>query len=80
MLGEKHDLAHELPEYREQITELKQSNPHFARLYSQYNDLDVQVRKIEEGFENTSDEYIEGLKKQRLQLKDELFSIIKNIQ
>ncbi len=76
MLGEKHDLAHELPEHREKINQLKQNNQHFARLFSQYNDLDEQVRKIEEGFENTSDEFIEGLKKQRLQLKDELFNIL----
>lgn len=79
MLGEKHDLIHELPEYKEQIHQLKQDNKHFSRLLSRYDDLDTQIRKIEEGFESTSDDFIEALKKERLHLKDELFSIIKSI-
>ena len=33
MLGEKHDLLHELPEYKERIHELKISNHHFAKLF-----------------------------------------------
>ena len=33
--------------------------------------------RVEEGFENTSDEYLEELKKKRLALKDELFAMIK---
>ena len=33
MLGEKHDLLHELPEYKEHIHELKISNHHFAKLF-----------------------------------------------
>ncbi len=79
MLGEKHDLIHELPEYKDQIHKLKQDNKHFSRLLSRYDDLDTQIRKIEEGFESTSDDFIEALKKERLHLKDELFSIIKNV-
>lgn len=79
MLGEKHDLIHELPEYKDQIHKLKQDNKHFSRLLSRYDDLDTQIRKIEEGFESTSDDFIEALKKERLHLKDELFSIIKSV-
>ncbi len=78
MLGEKHDLVHELPEHKDQIHKLKQDNKHFSRLLSRYDDLDTQIRKIEEGFESTSDDFIEALKKERLHLKDELFSIIKS--
>ena len=37
---EKHDLVHELPEYRDQIHTLKTSNNHFARLFDQYHDVD----------------------------------------
>lgn len=33
MLGEKHDLVHELPEYKDRIHELKTSNRHFANLF-----------------------------------------------
>lgn len=78
MLGEKHDLIHELPEHKERIHELKTSNPHFAKLFDKYHDVDHQVRRIEEGIETPSDDFTEELKKERLHLKDELFSMIKS--
>ena len=78
MLGEKHDLIHELPEHKARIQELKQSDKHFARLFNLYHELDQKVRNLEEAQSPTSDEFIENLKKERLQLKDELFSIIQN--
>lgn len=78
MLNEKHDLIHELPEYRETIHNLKTSNNHFSRLFDEYHEIDHEVHRIETGVETTSDEYLEDRKKQRLHLKDELFHIIKN--
>ena len=76
MLNEKHDLIHELPEHRETIHQLKMNNNHFARLFDEYHEVDHEVHRIETGVENTSDEYLEGRKKQRLHLKDELFQMI----
>jgi len=78
MLNEKHDLIHELPEYRDIIHTLKTSNNHFSRLFDEYHKVDHEVHRIETGVENTSDEYLEEKKKQRLHLKDELFQLIKN--
>ena len=78
MLGEKHDLIHELPEYRERIHELKTSDRHFSRLFEAYHDLDHEIRRIEEGVEATTDERLEGLKLERLQHKDELFRLIRS--
>jgi len=77
MLGEKHDLVHELPEYKDRIHELKLNDPRFAKLYDEYHELDDEVRHIEEGIENTDDFYLEELKKKRLQHKDELFAMLK---
>ena len=77
MLGEKHDLIHELPEYKDQIHNLKMSNKHFEKLFDKYHDLDHQIRRIEEGIETPEDSYSEELKKERLQLKYELFVMIK---
>jgi hypothetical protein len=77
MLGEKHDLVHELPEYREQIHALKTTDNHFARLYGEYHDLDHEVRRIEEGVEVTSDDYLEERKRLRLKLKDDLFAMLR---
>ena len=77
MLGEKHDLRHEFPEHGERIRELKMGNARFARLFDDYHDVDHEVRRIEEGVENTSDVYLENLKKKRLHLKDTLYGMIR---
>jgi len=79
MLNEKHDLIHELPEYRDQIHDLKTSNNHFARLFKEYHEVDHEVHRIETGVETTSDDYLEEKKKERLHLKDELLEIIKSV-
>jgi uncharacterized protein YdcH (DUF465 family) len=76
MLGEKHDLLHELPEYKERIHELKISNHHFAKLFNEYGELDHLVRRCETEIEVHADDYVQGLKKRRLALKDELLKIL----
>jgi uncharacterized protein YdcH (DUF465 family) len=76
MLNEKHDLVHELPEHRDTIHQLKMNNNHFARLFDDYHEVDHEIHRIETGVENTSDDYLENKKKQRLHLKDELYSMI----
>jgi hypothetical protein len=78
MLNEKHDLAHEFPEYRETIRQLKADNHHFSRLFDEYHEIDHEVLRIETGIENSSDEYLDKRKKIRLHLKDELFQMIRN--
>ena len=75
---EKHDLVHELPEYREQIHRMKMENKHFAHLFDKYHDVDHEVHRIEEGAEHTSEDYLEERKKMRLALKDELFAMLRN--
>ena len=77
MFGEKHDLIHELPEFKDRIHELKLNDTRFAKLYDEYHDLDNQIRHIEEGIENTEDLYLEELKKKRLQHIDELYAMLK---
>lgn len=73
---EKHDLVHELPEYRESIRELKMNDRHFAKLFEQYHDLDHEVHRIEQGVETPSDDYVEQQKKLRLNLKDQLHTML----
>ena len=76
MLGEKHDLIHEFPEFREKIHELKLNNSHFSRLFDEYGELDHAVRRCETGVETHADDYVEDLKKQRLALKDALYKML----
>jgi len=77
MLTEKHDLVHELPEHRDTIHNLKMTDNHFARLFDEYHEVDHEVHRIETGVENTSDDYLDERKKRRLQLKDELYRMIR---
>jgi uncharacterized protein YdcH (DUF465 family) len=76
MLGEKHDLHHEFPEYEQLIHDLKMNDAHFARLFDEYHVLEHEVRRIEEGVEVRSDQYVEDLKKKRLSLKDQLYHML----
>jgi len=76
MTLEKHDLLHEFPEHKEAIHELKMNNRHFAKLFEEYHEVDHEVHRIEQGVETPSDEYVEGRKKVRLQLKDQLYAMI----
>jgi uncharacterized protein YdcH (DUF465 family) len=77
MIIEKHDLHHEFPEFSDEIHSLKMNDAHFSRLFKEYHEVDHEVHHIEQGSENTSDEYLEKQKIKRLHLKDELFAIIK---
>ena len=77
MTIEKHDLIHEFPEYRDRIHDLKTTNHHFARLFDEYHDVDHEIHRIENGSENTSDEYLEVRKKTRLHLKDQLYHMLR---
>jgi len=79
MLDDIHDLIHELPEHKERIHQLKMSDKHFAKLYDEYNELDQQILRMEEGFETPSDDVLEEVKKKRLYLKDQLVEMIKNM-
>lgn len=76
MLGEHHNLPHEFPEYKDKIHELKISNPEFAKLFEKYENIDKEIYRIEMQIENTSDEYLEGLKIRRVKLKDELYNML----
>lgn len=77
MFGEPHDLLHEFPEYKDKIHQLKMENRHFARLFNEYDELDHQLRRIQQDIETPSDEVVEQFKKQRLNLKDEILIMLK---
>lgn len=74
---DNHSLIREFPEMRERIHQLKLSDMHFARLFAEYDTIDHDVHRIEAGAEASSDERLEALKKQRLNLKDALFHLLK---
>ncbi|MCD4484238.1 DUF465 domain-containing protein [Chromobacterium vaccinii] len=65
------------PEYRELITRLKTEDTHFARLFDKHNQLDQQIKNMEERILSATHEEIETLKKEKLKLKDELYTLLR---
>ena len=65
------------PEYRDLITQLKTTDRHFLRLFDQHNELDQKIKNMEAAISSASHEEIERLKKEKLSLKDQLYSVHK---
>lgn len=68
-----------LHEYRDVITHMKQNdaaNAHFLKIFDRHNDLDNQIAKAEAGEIPMTDLELEKLKKEKLLLKDEAYSMI----
>lgn len=66
------------PEYRELITKLKTENDlHFTKLFDEHNELDEITNLENDPVASVSrSEEIEGLKRKKLALKDELFAYL----
>lgn len=77
MSEKTHHLAHELPEYKDAIHDLKVSNNHFAKLLDTYHDCVKQILRIEDEIEAASDMFLEDLKKKRLAMKDEMVGMLR---
>lgn len=72
-----HDLAHEFPEFKARIHELKQTNPAFRELYAEYARVAREIYRIEQEIETSSDDYTEELKRRRVRLKDRLYTLLR---
>ncbi len=76
MQVDHHDLHHDFPEMTDAIHALKAGNAHFAKLHSSYQRLTGKVEDLEENDMPVADFTIEDMKKQRVQLKDELYHML----
>lgn len=65
------------PEYRDLITKLKHNDHHFTRLFDKHNELDQKIKNMEDHISPGTQEEIETLKKEKLLLKDQLYSILR---
>lgn len=63
-------------EYRDEISQLKQHNAHFEKIFHEHNDLDQKIKNAEDGINPLSNQEIEILKKQKLHLKDQAYAMI----
>lgn len=65
------------PEFRDLISRLKNEDQHFARLFDEHNELDHQIIRLEQNPVTSGSEEIEVLKKKKLGLKDQLYTVLK---
>lgn len=65
------------PEYRDLITQLKTTDHHFLNLFDKHNALDQQIKNMEAHITPGTPEEIEVLKKEKLHLKDQLYTVLR---
>ncbi|MDR2239571.1 MAG: DUF465 domain-containing protein [Zoogloeaceae bacterium] len=67
------------PEYRDLITRLKRegANTRFLNLFERHNELDHQVKALENRDVGSIHAEIDMLKKEKLRVKDELYAILR---
>lgn len=78
MAIEHHPLIDEFPEDHEAIHHLKTENAHFRKLMDEYEAVDKEVYRMEEGIETPEDAVLNEEKKKRLDLKDQIAAMIRN--
>ena len=71
-----HPLISEFPEQVATIHRLKTDHAHFRRLMEQYEAIDKEVFRMEEGIETPEDAVLNEAKKHRLELKDQIFAML----
>ncbi len=67
-----HELAEEFPHLQEEISNLKSTDSHFARLFDEYHVLNRAIHRAETNLEPTDDYHMLEMRKKRLLLKDEI--------
>jgi len=72
-----HDLDHEFPEYSSLMHQLRERDPKLARLFQQYERVNGAIVDIEENDKPFADLDFEEMKKQRLRIKDEIYTILR---
>ena len=73
MLGEKHSLDNDFPQYKELIAKLSSSDEAFAKKSKHYHQLDKEIRVLELNNAPIDDTAMHQLKHERAMLKDELY-------
>lgn len=78
MLGEHHDIDHEFPEFHEKLEALRAADSQFEALVREHDNLDNEIRELEEKQQPISDEEIEKMKHTRATLKDQIYQKLRS--
>ncbi|MDF1669815.1 MAG: DUF465 domain-containing protein [Roseovarius sp.] len=71
-----HELQDDFPELADKITEMKQSDAHFARLAEEYHEINRAVHRAETNVEPTDELAEQDMRKKRAALKDTLYGML----
>lgn len=71
-----HELHEEFPDHADLMTKLKVEDAHFARLADEYHEINRAVHRAETDVEPTDDFHMAEMRKQRMVLKDEIWSML----
>jgi hypothetical protein len=72
------ELADVFPDQADALHQLKLTDAHFAKLAEQHHTLNREIHRIEAEIDAASDDRLETLKKDRLQLLDEIAAMLQN--
>ena len=64
------------PEFRDLISNLKNTDLHFKNLFDKHNELDQKIKNFEANIHHATQEEIEQMKKEKLHIKDELYAYL----
>ncbi|ARE84273.1 hypothetical protein RTM1035_14592 [Roseovarius sp. TM1035] len=76
MSNTPHELLEEFPQLADKISELKQSDAHFAKLAEEYHALNRAVHRAETLVEPVEELTEVEMRKKRAALKDELYRML----
>ena len=71
-----HELAEDFPEHADRIHELKVSDPHFARLFDAYHEINRALHRAETFVEPLAGLAEASMRKARIRLKDDICSML----
>lgn len=71
-----HELSEEFPDKTNEISSLKQSNAHFARLVDEYHEVNRDVHRAETNVQPTDELHEAEMRKKRMVLKDEIWKML----
>jgi uncharacterized protein YdcH (DUF465 family) len=75
-----HELQDEFRNETALIARLTETNHLFGQLASRYDEVNRHIHRIESEDEPTADDVLERLKKQRLELKDEIAAMLTRVE
>ncbi|MBE0412527.1 DUF465 domain-containing protein [Yoonia sp.] len=78
MSNTPHELHEEFPNDQDTIHRLKETDPHFAKMFEDYHAVNRAVHRAETNLEPTDDLHMAELRKERMALKDMIATALRD--